>query len=115
MDFRNRVLTCLDCNQQFLFTAGEQLFFYQKQFTNEPKRCTRCKIRRAAIMGFVRGGPSVRIETHTQCSECNQRTTVPFRPTQGRPVLCRGCFLRARILCSMTSDVVSAGMAVAAD
>jgi CxxC-x17-CxxC domain-containing protein len=34
----------------------------------------------------------VRPETRIQCSECGMETTVPFRPTQGRPVLCRSCF-----------------------
>ena len=29
------------------------------------------------------------------CSTCGVETTVPFKPTQGRPVLCRGCFLAA--------------------
>ncbi|MGH9598859.1 MAG: CxxC-x17-CxxC domain-containing protein, partial [Terracidiphilus sp.] len=31
-------------------------------------------------------------ETRTTCSECGTATTVPFKPTQGRPVLCRSCF-----------------------
>jgi CxxC-x17-CxxC domain-containing protein len=34
----------------------------------------------------------VRPETRTTCSECGAETTVPFKPTQGRPVLCRACF-----------------------
>jgi CxxC-x17-CxxC domain-containing protein len=34
----------------------------------------------------------VRPETRTTCSECGTETTVPFKPTQGRPVLCRACF-----------------------
>jgi CxxC-x17-CxxC domain-containing protein len=34
----------------------------------------------------------VRAETRTRCSACGEDTTVPFRPTQGRPVLCRSCF-----------------------
>jgi CxxC-x17-CxxC domain-containing protein len=34
----------------------------------------------------------VRPETRTTCSDCGAETTVPFKPTQGRPVLCRSCF-----------------------
>jgi CxxC-x17-CxxC domain-containing protein len=34
----------------------------------------------------------VRPETRTNCSQCGAETTVPFKPTQGRPVLCRSCF-----------------------
>jgi CxxC-x17-CxxC domain-containing protein len=26
------------------------------------------------------------------CTTCGVETTVPFKPTQGRPVLCRSCF-----------------------
>ncbi|MGA3040197.1 MAG: CxxC-x17-CxxC domain-containing protein [Bryobacteraceae bacterium] len=29
----------------------------------------------------------------TVCSQCGRETTVPFKPTQGRPVYCRECFL----------------------
>jgi CxxC-x17-CxxC domain-containing protein len=62
------------------------LFFHDKQFKNDPKHCKQCKAKR------VRGGPRVRSETRTTCSECAAVTTVPFKPTQGRPVLCRSCF-----------------------
>src|ERR1019366_1925232 len=86
MEFTDRVLKCNDCGAEFIFTAGEQLFFYDKQFKNDPKHCKQCKAKRA------RGGPRVRPETQTTCSECGAETTVPFKPTQGRPVLCRSCF-----------------------
>jgi CxxC-x17-CxxC domain-containing protein len=33
-----------------------------------------------------------RVETQASCSQCGKATTVPFRPTQGRPVYCRECF-----------------------
>jgi CxxC-x17-CxxC domain-containing protein len=88
MDFTDKVLKCIDCGAEFVFTAGEQLFFHDKQFKNDPKHCKQCKARRANGSG----GPRVRQETRTVCSECGEETTVPFKPTQGRPVLCRGCF-----------------------
>jgi len=86
MEFLDRVLKCVDCGNEFVFAAGEQLFFHDKQFKNDPKRCKNCKAKRS------RSGHSVRAETRTNCSECGSETTVPFRPTQGRPVLCRQCF-----------------------
>jgi len=89
MEFTDQVLTCVDCGNEFVFTAGEQLFFQEKHFTNTPKRCKPCKAKRAS------GGARVRTETRTKCSECGEETTVPFRPTQGRPVLCRSCFQKA--------------------
>ena len=33
-----------------------------------------------------------RVETVTNCSACGKETTVPFKPTQGRPVFCKECF-----------------------
>lgn len=87
MEYTDRVLKCIDCGAEFIFTAGEQLFFHDKQFTNDPKRCKQCKAKRAAG-----SGARVRAETRTTCSECGTSTTVPFKPTQGRPVLCRSCF-----------------------
>ena|SRR5437868_11070864 len=97
MEFVDRLLTCVDCGGQFVFTAGEQLFFLDKQFKNDPKRCKTCKSRRSAVAsGANPGNPAAagisRVETRTQCSECGISTTVPFKPTQGRPVLCRQCF-----------------------
>lgn len=97
MEFVDRLLTCVDCGGQFVFTAGEQLFFLDKQFKNDPKRCKPCKSRRSAAASGANPGNLAaagisRVETRTQCSECGISTTVPFKPTQGRPVLCRQCF-----------------------
>ena len=91
MEFQDKSLTCVDCGSDFIWTAGEQLFFADKQFKNEPKRCKACKAKRA---NRVSAGPTMssRVETQTQCSACGKDTTVPFRPTQGRPVFCRECF-----------------------
>lgn len=100
MEFVDRLLTCADCGKEFIFTAGEQLFFFDKQFKNDPKRCKPCKSRRAGLSARAGTGPVpaglVRTETRTTCSECGVETTVPFKPTQGRPVLCRQCFQNKR-------------------
>jgi len=47
MEFTDRVLKCVDCGAEFVFTAGEQLFFHDKQFKNDPKHCKQCKAKRA--------------------------------------------------------------------
>src|SRR5881397_877884 len=90
MEFQDRILRCVDCATEFVWTAGEQHFFHDKNFKNEPKRCKACKTKRQGG-----GGPSTsqRVETTTTCSQCGRETTVPFKPTQGRPVYCRECFL----------------------
>ncbi len=114
MDFVDRILTCSVCGGEFVFTAGEQLFFLDKQFKNDPKRCKPCKSRRGAHgTGAVAGeGPAAagisRTETRTQCSECGIETTVPFKPTQGRPVLCRQCFKKKTAANGAMTKTVSA-------
>jgi len=97
MEFQDKVLRCIDCGADFVFTAGEQLFFHDKQFKNPPKRCKACKSKRNSSLGPVASpGPRARIETRTNCSACGKETTVPFKPTQGRPVFCRECFQQRR-------------------
>jgi CxxC-x17-CxxC domain-containing protein len=105
MEFTDKVLKCNDCGAEFVFTAGEQLFFHDKQFKNDPKHCKQCKAKRAHC------GPRVRSETRTTCSECGAETTVPFKPTQGRPVLCRSCFQKqpAKAPAAGNTTLVAAG------
>ena len=47
-EFQDRILKCSDCGAEFVFTAGEQHFFHDKNFKNEPKRCKACKSKRQA-------------------------------------------------------------------
>jgi CxxC-x17-CxxC domain-containing protein len=96
MEFQDKVLKCVDCGADFVFTAGEQLFFHDKQFKNEPKRCKPCKAKRASALGTTPPGAYPKVETRTNCSACGKETTVPFKPTQGRPVFCRECFQQRR-------------------
>jgi hypothetical protein len=47
MEYHDKVLKCTECGSEFVFTAGEQMFFADKGFKNEPKRCKSCKASRA--------------------------------------------------------------------
>ena len=82
MEFQDKVLKCIDCGSDFIFTAGEQLFFHDKQFKNEPKRCKTCKTKRVAVLGAPPApGQAYRytkVETQATCSGCGKQTTVPF-------------------------------------
>ena len=43
----DRTLTCVECQQPFVFAAGEQRYFATKDLT-PPKRCQKCRaIKRA--------------------------------------------------------------------
>lgn len=39
----DKVLICKDCNSEFIFTEGEQAFYKEKGFQNEPQRCPDCR------------------------------------------------------------------------
>src|SRR5262245_1944668 len=59
MSYADKTLTCRDCGTQFVFTAGEQEFYAQKGFTNEPGRCPACRQSRKSG-GRSGGGYSAR-------------------------------------------------------
>lgn len=99
-DFQDLPITCIDCADEFIWTAGEQVFFHDKGLKNRPKRCKPCKHakneRLAAIAAAQASGVRQRIEVSVNCAQCGQQTTVPFYPSQGRPVYCRSCFLASK-------------------
>jgi CxxC-x17-CxxC domain-containing protein len=96
-EFQDTKLLCIDCDQEFIWTQGEQQFFFDKGLQNPPKRCKTCKQakneRIAAITISQTSGIKQKIEVAVQCTQCKIKTTVPFYPSQGRPVFCRSCFL----------------------
>ncbi len=96
MEFQDKTLHCVNCGIEFVWTAGEQLFFADKNFKNEPKRCKICKAQRANHAGTGQTHVRERVKTQAVCSKYGKETTVPFRPTQGRPVYCRECFLQTK-------------------
>jgi CxxC-x17-CxxC domain-containing protein len=56
MSYADKTLTCRDCGTQFVFTAGEQEFYAQKGFTNEPGRCPSCRQQRKGGASRSSGG-----------------------------------------------------------
>ena len=96
-EFEDEEINCVDCSNKFIWSTGEQTFFRDKGLQNPPKRCKECKKakneRLSAINAAHNAGIRQRIEVVVRCAECDSTTTVPFYPSQGRPVYCRTCFL----------------------
>lgn len=46
MEKKDKPIVCKDCGEEFLFTIGEQEFYEEKGFTNEPVRCPDCRRKR---------------------------------------------------------------------
>lgn len=114
---QDKTLTCRDCGNQFTFTSGEQEFFTQKGFTNEPSRCPECRATRKASGGYSSGGGGYssggggyssggsggggyerreREMFPAVCAQCGKDTQVPFQPSGDRPVYCSDCFSAQR-------------------
>ena len=84
--FEDKVLVCKDCGAEFVFTAGEQEFYAEKGFQNEPVRCKACRNARKN----QRGGEREMFDA--VCADCGKPTKVPFQPRNDRPVYCSECF-----------------------
>jgi CxxC-x17-CxxC domain-containing protein len=97
----DKTLTCRDCGENFVFTAGEQEFYATKGYTNEPGRCPSCRATRKETRSGDRGG-SYRPGNGSMgrnrqmypavCGQCGKETQVPFQPRGDRPVYCSTCF-----------------------
>lgn len=88
-DFVDKTLKCIDCEQEFVFTAGEQSFYAEKGFKNEPRRCKLCREGRKREISKKTMYPAT-------CASCHQPAEVPFEPSEGRPVYCSECFSKVR-------------------
>ncbi|WP_372999982.1 zinc-ribbon domain containing protein [Lutispora sp.] len=88
--FQDKTLVCKDCGEEFVFTAGEQEFYAEKGFQNEPARCKDCRTARKASMNG--GARRERVMYDAVCADCGKETQVPFKPTNDRPVYCKECF-----------------------
>ena len=105
MAFADKNLQCVECNQSFTFSAGEQEAFAQRAYTNEPKRCPACREARrgqrqgsgsfGGSSGF--GGGARRQMFPAVCAQCGAETQVPFEPRQDRPVYCSDCYNKTRL------------------
>lgn len=94
MAFEDKTLVCKDCGAEFVFTAGEQEFYAEKGFENEPVRCKECRAARKAERNGGERAPRTMYDV--VCANCGKDTQVPFRPKDDRPVYCRDCFQEMR-------------------
>ena len=88
--FEDKTLKCKECGADFIFTAGEQEFYAEKGFQNEPQRCKACRVARK---NAARGPREFFTAT---CAACGGEARVPFEPKSDRPVYCSECFAKMR-------------------
>ncbi len=83
--YEDKTLVCKECGAEFVFTAGEQEFYAEKGFVNEPQRCKAC---RDARKNAARGERKMYT---TVWAEWGGEAVVPFEPREGRAVSCSAC------------------------
>jgi len=88
--YEDKTLVCKECGKEFVFTAGEQEFYAERGFQNEPQRCKAC---RDARKNAARGP---REYFTAVCAACGGEARVPFEPKSDRPVYCSECFAKMR-------------------
>ena len=88
--YEDKTLVCKECGKEFTFTAGEQEFYAERGFQNEPQRCKAC---RDARKNNARGPREFFTAT---CARCGGEAKVPFEPKSDRPVYCSECFAQMR-------------------
>ena len=108
--YSDKTLTCADCGTEFSFTASDQQFYADRQFS-EPRRCPTCRAARKASRGESSGGygggsgggyggggggysSGPREMFTATCDSCGKEARVPFKPTGSKPVYCSDCFRR---------------------
>ncbi len=104
--YQDKMLQCRDCENEFLFSVGEQEFFASKGYVNQPTRCLTCRaVNRARLRGATATAaqPVARQMHPVVCAQCGTQTQVPFLPRLEKPVYCSTCFdqVRASVLTAM--------------
>lgn len=82
--YQDKILVCKDCGNEFTFTAGEQEFYAEKGFQNEPSRCKDCRV--------AKKNNAKKEMYEITCADCGKVDKVPFMPKNDRPVYCSECF-----------------------
>lgn len=96
MAFQDKTIVCKECGKEFVFTAGEQEFYAEKGFENEPIRCKDCRDTRKKRMNGNGQRRQNRQMYDAVCADCGAATQVPFKPRNDRPVYCSDCYQNHR-------------------
>jgi hypothetical protein len=75
--YEDKTLVCKECGKEFVFTAGEQEFYAERGFQNEPQRCKECRDARKAA---ARGPREYYTAVPAQCAAARQRFLLSPSP-----------------------------------
>ena len=85
--YEDKTLVCKECGKEFVFSAGEQEFYAERGFQNEPQRCKACWDARKAMIPRQEYFTAV-------CAACGGEARVPFEPSLTVPSIAVSALLR---------------------
>src|SRR5258705_10422630 len=89
VSFQDKTLTCRDCGQEFIWTAGEQEFYASRGLQNAPSRCPADRAARRAGGGGGGGGGGYgggqREMFRAGRTNSRNGARVPFQPRGHQP------------------------------
>jgi CxxC-x17-CxxC domain-containing protein len=98
MTYSDRALTCVQCGNEFTFSADDQEFHAGRGY-QDPKRCPNCRAERRSGGGGYGGGGGgggydrgPRQMYSATCAQCGKEAQVPFEPRGDKPVYCSECY-----------------------
>lgn len=98
MTYSDRALTCVQCGNEFTFSADDQEFHAGRGY-QDPKRCPSCRAERRSGGGGYGGGGGgggydrgPRQMYAATCAQCGKEAQVPFEPRGDKPVYCSECY-----------------------
>lgn len=81
-------ITCIDCNNNFIFTSLEVIYYKKHGYKYYPKRCSKCREKLHQKASFI---PYSAI-----CKKCHGQAILPFEPIDETTVLCEACYKKSR-------------------
>lgn len=92
MQLEDKKLICKDCHQEFVWSVGEQKFFADKGFTNQPIRCSDCRKKKKGSSPTDDSHRSDDKVYQISCKACQKVSSIPFKPQNPDSLLCSECF-----------------------
>jgi len=81
---KDQVVTCKTCQQDFKWSAKEQIYYQKKGFKKKPQKCADCREK----ANKLRDGNMFYIH----CGICGQDAKMISPPPKDRVALCESCY-----------------------
>ncbi len=82
--YQDKTLVCKECGVEFVFSAGEQEFYAEREL-DAPQRCKECRNARKSRQPH-------RVMYEIVCAQCGKVDKIPFEPRHDIAIYCNECY-----------------------